>query len=330
MSGAERRAGRRVAVCLGIVAVLGTVAAPARAAPSYAPFETVTFRTVPAVEGARLRSNGRIVRTDARGQVTLTVRRTGPLIRDIEAPEVLPTRLPSGPDVRFDGFFQSNRTIGLALYTRTRLRYVGPEGVAVPARKIAAAELQSTTGLTVRMKGARTPLLRANHVALTRDGVRSRPVQYAVQSVEVEGGNVVNRAQQRFYPLKSPVVRVPLLLYAVRFTARDALLGGPTGNAVRLQYPNGRSVEIPLVHGRASAAGLPRGEYKVRVEATGYSVERPVWLSRDQAVDLQVVSPVDFAIVFGGLASVAIALVVVGRPSLRRRLLRRRSLSDRR
>jgi hypothetical protein len=66
------------------------------------------------------------------------------------------------------------------------------------------------------------------------------------------------------------------------------------------------------------------------VKASGYSVERPVWLSRDQSVDLQVVSPVDLAIVFGGLASVAVALLVVGRPSLRRRLFRRRSLSDRR
>ena len=329
MPRAERRAGRRVAVSLGIAAVLAAAAPPADAAPGYAPFETVTFRTVPVIEGARLRSDGRIVTTDARGQVTLTVRRTGPRIRDIKAPDVLPTRLRSGAQVRFDGFYESNRTIGLALYTRTRLRYADPEGEAVPAQKITAAELQSSTGLTVRMKGGVTPPLRSNHVALTRDGVRSRPVQYAVQSVQVEGGNVVNRAQQRFYPLRTRAVRVPLLLYGVHFTSRDALLGGVTGTAVQLRYPNGRSVRIPLVDGRASAVGLPRGEYRVRVEASGYSVERPVWLSRDQAVDLQVVSPVDMAIVFGGLASVALALLVVGRPSLRRRLLRRR-LSDRR
>jgi hypothetical protein len=314
-----------------MVAVLSVTATPARAAPRYAPVQTVTFRTVPAVEGARLRSNGRIVTTDARGRVKLTVRRTGPRIRDIAAPKVLPTRLRSGALVRFDGFFESNRTIGLALYTRTRLRYVDPEGDAIPARKIAAVELSSGTGLHVRMKGAVTPPLRANHVARTGNGVRSRPVQYAVERVELEGGNVVNRAQQRFYPLSTRAVRVPLLLYAVRFTARDALLGGLTGTAVRLRYPNGRSVRIPLVDGRASAAGLPRGEYGVQVEASGYSVERPVWLSRDQAVDLQVVSPVDFVLVFGGLASVAIALLLVGRPSLRRRLFRRRrAVSDRR
>jgi hypothetical protein len=124
---------------------------------------------------------------------------------------------------------------------------------------------------------------------------------------------------------------VPLLLYSVHFASRDALLGGETGTAVHLRYPSGRSVRIPLDRGRASAVGLPRGQYSVRVDASGYSVERPVWLSRDQDVDLQVVSPVDMAMVFGGLASVAIALLVVGRPSLRRRLFRRRSaVSDRR
>jgi hypothetical protein len=320
--GADRRTRRRIAVCVG-VAVLAVTAAPAGAAPAYPAFQTVTFRTVPAVEGARLRSDGRIVTTDARGRVTLTIRRTGPRIRDIEAPEVLPTRLPSGRQVRFDGFFESGRTIGLALYARTRLRFVDPAGDAVPARKVGATRLESGTGLSVQMAGAVTPPLRANHVALTRDGVRSRPVQYAVESVEVEGGNVVNRAQQRFYPLRTRAVRVPLLLYAVRFTARDALLGGRTGTALRLRYPNGRSVRIPLRDGSAAAAGLPRGEYRVRVEASGYSVERPVYLSRDQAVDLQVVSPVDMALVLGGLVSLAVALLVVGRPALRRRLVRR-------
>jgi hypothetical protein len=61
----------------------------------------------------------------------------------------------------------------------------------------------------------------------------------------------------------------------------------------------------------------------VRVEASGYSADRPVWLSGDQAVDLQVVSPIDMAVVLGGLASVAIGLLLIGRPTLRRRLVRR-------
>jgi hypothetical protein len=319
------RSTRAAAVRLGLaaVAVAALPAAPAGAAPGYPASEAVTFRTVPPVAGARLRTGGRIVTTDAAGQVTVSVRRTGPRIRDIEAPEVLPTQLTSGPLVRFDGFFDSGRTIGLALYTRTRLRYADPAGKPVPARRVAGARLVSGTGVRVRVRGAVTPQLRANHVALTRDGVRSRPVQYAVERVEVDGGNVVNRAQQRFYPLSTRAVRVPLLLYALRFTARDALLGRRTGTAVELRYPNGRTVRITLRDGRAAVAGLPRGEYSVRVEASGYSAERPVWLSGDQAVDLQVVSPIDMAVVLGGLASVAVALLLVGRPALRRRLVRR-------
>src|SRR4051794_40241622 len=118
---------RRGTVVTALVVGLGlTLGPPARAGA--AGYQTITFRTVPAVAGVRIAEGDRVVRTDRRGRVTLTVRRTGPGFRAIQPPRVLPTRLPSGRVVRFDGFFDSGRTLGLSLYARSTLRFVAPGG----------------------------------------------------------------------------------------------------------------------------------------------------------------------------------------------------------
>jgi hypothetical protein len=131
----------------------------------------------------------------------------------------------------------------------------------------------------------------------------------------------VHRAQWRFRPLSTRRLKVPLLLYALRFTSADALFGKPIGTAVLLTHPDGRTTRLPLHDGVAEAAGLPRGAYRVRVEARGYSFEHPVALSRNQLVDMQVISLLDVAVVGGALGAIALALLLIGRPRLRRRLL---------
>jgi hypothetical protein len=322
MTGAERAAAR-VAAWLG-AGMLAAMAAPAAAPAAVAGFprlETVTFRTVPAVPGVRIRSRGETVRTDATGFVTLTVQRTGPRYRDIKAPKVLTTRLPSGRQARFGGLFESGRTLGISLYARTQLRFVDPTGERVPTRRVTGALLKSGNGAQIRMEGGVTPMLQASRVLLTSRGPRSRPIGYALERVDVDGANVVNRAQRRFFPLRTARFHVPVLLHSARFVATDALFGGRAGKAVLLTYPSGRTVRIPLRDGAAGAVGLPRGQYRVQADAPGYSVERTFWLSRDQVVDLGVVSYLDFAVVFGGLATLALGLLLAGRPALRRRLL---------
>jgi hypothetical protein len=323
MPRAEGAAGRVAAwLGVGVVAVMAApVAAPA--APARFPaFETVTFRTLPAVAGVRIRSGGQTVRTDGTGSVTLTVRRTGPGYRDIEAPKVLSTRLPSGAQARFGGLFESGRTIGISVYTRAWLRFVDLAGERVPTRRVTGVRLAGSNGARIRIDGGVTPMLQASRVLLTSAGVRSRRIRYAVERVEVDGANVVNRDQNRFFPLGTARLRVPLLLYSARFVATDALFGGRAGTAVLLRYPSGRTVRIPLRDGTARAVGLPRGQYHVRVDGHGYSVDRPLWLSRNQVVDLPIVSYLDFAVVLGGLATLALGLLLAGRPLLRHRLRR--------
>jgi hypothetical protein len=318
------RATTRVAAWLG-AGVVGVMAAPTPAPAAVAGFpvfEPVTFRTVPAVAGVRIRSGGQTVRTDGTGFVTLRVRRTGPGYRDIKAPRVLATRLPSGKQARFGGLFESGRTLGISVYARTELRFVDLAGEPVPTRRVTGAQLASGNGARIRIEGDVTPMLQASRVLLTSAGPRSRPIEYAVERVEVDGANVVHRAERRFFPLRTARVRVPLLLFSARFVATDALFGGGAGTAVLLRYPSGRTVRIPLHDGTASAVGLPRGQYYVQPDASGYSAERPLLLSRDQVVDLRIISYLDFAVVFGALAMLALGLLLAGRPLLRRRLRR--------
>jgi hypothetical protein len=304
--------------------LLSTAVARADGVPSTPapPLDTVTFRTVPALAGVQVSSAGRTVTTDALGQVTLPVRRTGPGYRDFDAPTVVPTRLPSGLEARFGGLFDSGRTIGLSLFTRTRLRYVNEEREAVAPGDIAVTWLKSTTGDRILVRGAVTPKLQASRVVWTPAGVRTRPIQYAVESVKIAGGEVVHRGRQRFYPLRRRPLRVALLLYSARFSARDALFGNPAASVVELEYPDGHVQRVPLRDGEATAVGLPRGDYRVRADAPGLSKSRPLSLSRNQVVDLRVISYLDLAVALGALLAIAIALVLAGRPLVRSRLRR--------
>ena len=67
-------------------------------------------------------------------------------------------------------------------------------------------------------------------------------------------------------------MQLRLLLFSARFEVRDALLGFPIGSAVRLEYPNGESSARPSGRRRADLESLPRGDYRVSVDALGHLV----------------------------------------------------------
>ena len=113
---------------------------------------------------------------------------------------------------------------------------------------------------------------------------------------------MVHRGQQRFFPAEARNLQLRLLLFSARFEVRDALLGFPIGSAVLLEYPNGRLLRQALgPGGELTLESLPRGDYRVSVDALGISSSRPIALSGDQDVRLQVISWLDIAIVLLGL-----------------------------
>jgi hypothetical protein len=61
---------------------------------------------------------------------------------------------------------------------------------------------------------------------------------------------------------------------------------------------------------------LSRGEYSVIVVGAGYSPPRPIYVSRDQAIEMKVISPVDAASLLMAIGAVVIGLLIAGRPWL--------------
>ncbi len=111
-------------------------------------------------------------------------------------------------------------------------------------------------------------------------GRRSTAVSYAA---EQRDRRRLDRRAPRTAALpprrRPPSVQLRLLLFSARFVVRDALLGFPIGSAVRLEYPSGQVQRHGLTQGAdLTIRSLPRGDYRVSVDALGISSSRP-WRS---------------------------------------------------
>ena len=107
------------------------------------------------------------------------------------------------------------------------------------------------------------------------------------------------------------------------FKVRDALFGFKTGKSVRVVQRGGRRSTRRCTRAAASrSSGCRVAPTTSRSTAPGLASARPIALSRDQELELTVVSYLDVAVVGGSLAVVAALLVILGRPTLRRRAFR--------
>ena len=118
-------------------------------------------------------------------------------------------------------------------------------------------------------------------------------------------------------------MKVVLLLHSVSFKVQR--------RAVRLpdrEVGAGRAARRANVRRRAAqrrqrrAAPAAARDLRREGHGAGLASARPIALSRDQELELTVVSYLDVAVVGGTLAIVAVLLVLAGRPALRRRALR--------
>ena len=305
------------AILAGLYLAVSWVAAPSAA------HAAVQIQTVPPVEGARFRYRGQTVRADSLGRVTLNVS-TANLERQVK---VTPTPVSHGVRAQLDRWYPKRGVAAIAFFHRVRPRFINLQGNAVDANLVDAVVVKGSHGVTHRFKHGERAWLQVSRVVPRAAGrLRSESLRYSVQRVIVRGSNVVNSGQQRFRPAKTPEFPIQLLLYSARFKTRDAFFGFPIGSAVRLEYPNGRVERHELGdNGELLVPSLPRSDYKVTVDGPGFSFSRPVRLSRDQEVELEVLSYLDV-----GLALFVVAAFVIGLPLLRRPGLRaaiRRSAS---
>lgn len=194
-----------------------------------------------------------------------------------------------------------------------RYDFVDQGNEPVPSPRIATAVLRSDTGQRISLHGGRVRLLSARP-SQGQGSLLVRESLYSLESVVIDGANVVNVNEQRFRPAQKTQVRFVVQLRTIRIQAHDALLGAAYGRAVSLVYPDGRRQRITMGATRTvSMSNLARGNYQVAVEGPGFTFVRAVSLSRSQNIDLPVVTYWDTVIVGLFLLSAAVGFLLVGR-----------------
>ena len=289
----------------------------------------LTVRTVPPLAGVNFLLGGRAFSTAADGSGQISVSKSGRYHL-----EVLPwrTKAARATFIRWDnGIFEAGRNVTLPrdnpleagfnveqLVTPT---FVDLEQHPVSARRVSAVTFKSSYGTTESFGeplGSVKPVwVQASQVVRRPTGLEAKKISYVLESVMIDGSNVVNRGQQRFL-VNREGWNLKLLLYDARFQAVDALFGFPLGTGVTLEYPDGHTKLLRFSAADTVATGpLARGLYKVQVVgAHGMAPLTPVALSRDQAVELKVLSRLDMGAGLGLGLALALSLLLLGRPQL--------------
>jgi len=147
--------------------------------------------------------------------------------------------------------------------------------------------------------------------------LESQEIVYYFRSVTIDGANVINRSEQRFHIRPDDTWPIEVLLYSAHFTARDAMFHFPIGKGIELTYPDGHKEQFLF---RADdkqivIPSLARGSYSAKIIGVGGSAPpTPIYLSRDQDVELLMLSYLDIALVIGIPLSIALAFFFIGRP----------------
>ncbi len=298
---------RLLVVPLLSLLLAGGLARPAAAVAPLPPRpsnDLVTVATLPSTPGFAFQYEGRKYTTGANG----TVRVPRAVAREADGLRPLTLRLSRGPGLLlFDRWYglgrlhdHGGRTVAtLKTYYPVRFAFENLEGAPVRRSDLGKVLLKSSTGYVVELPGgSEGKLLQANRVVPDNNGLQIKPVYFTVQSVGVEGNNVVNRSQTKFFPAPQRVVRVPLLFFDAMVRARDALFGFGLPGDLRMRFPNGRERQLHLgADGRVALPGLARGQYDLTVSGPGLRVSQPVSMSRRQVVDLKVFSWLDLVVV---------------------------------
>jgi hypothetical protein len=296
---------------------LGPHGAPLAQTTAKAPIAPTmqTLTTVPVVRGVNITVAGRHYVTNARGQITVPANHGGLALRL----RVIPTTLRPNVEVRFLRWYRGR--IALAYWYHVQPRFFAAGGVPLDPKKLGGYTIHSSIGMQSAYKGLAPIWLQGTRIVPFTQGLRSKAIEYAIDSVTVDGTNVVNRSQQHFVPQKSQALDVQLLFNTARFTARDAIFHFPVGSGVRITFPDGHSAKEHFgKHGQVVIPDLPRGQYKVKVFGGGVSFLQPVALSRNQDVKLNVITYLDMGVV-------ALFMALIGLAVLRYRRRRNRELA---
>lgn len=203
------------------------------------------------------------------------------------------------------------------------LRFVDSHGRAVPASRVGQVELTAGSGAMTTLVGTEisVPALLLTRVAeRIGTGWGTRAVTYSLAAVRINGANAVFAGRQRFTPLTSSTWTIDLSVFSMTLVVRDALFGSQIGTRTVLTRPDGSTVaETVRANAPSVLTGMVRGLYTLKIDAAVLGGSTSVLVSRDDSVDLRVITLLDTVIIAIGGALVLPAAVMVGVAVTRRR-----------
>ena len=291
---------------------------------------TLVVRAYPNIAGLTFSLDGKSYTTGELGVATIDVERWTPdLLNQIEVPATAITL--DGVEVvasfgswdDWTGVRNQEVNAFFVINYPMTLSFTDSEGNSVSWREITSLKLKSSAGTmhTYSSEQLAQPLsLPGARATSTLQSQPMEQVKYSVQEVIVRGSNmsVVSRGQKEFQPGPIGSFEIELLMFSVTISARDALFGGSTGSGVEIEFPDGFTQYKQFGPDQTvTLNSLPRGEYQVSVSGGGFSPPRPLTLSRaNQTLELEVVTKLDLAIVFGLVGAFGFGLLFAGRPGL--------------
>jgi hypothetical protein len=302
--------------------------------PSQNALEVVT---VPSLPHAKFTLDGKPLVTDDKGVARATVRRSrdkhqlqlltphldipggsADFVRWVGRGDAHPGFTPALPNLvigrntRIQAAFQSTRTVHYDFVDQAR-KPVAPD-------RITSLTIRGDSGEHLTLEGVRPVKLTAVRPVLEAGSAVGKEVTYYLQSVVIDGTNVVNAGEQRLMPNRTADAEFVVLLRSVRFQVRDWLSGDPLDSGIDLTYPDGRTDRFTTgLDGDVALENLARGTYQVKVSGPGYSQTQEIALSRSRYVELPVMTYVDIAMLAVIALGTLTVLIVVGRRRLHKR-----------
>ena len=287
----------------------------------------VRVQTVPAIEGVNFELDGRRFVSGTDGSASIKMEKIGQYQLQVLAEEYQDPsqRIEFGRwlqesfepylniEVPNDDIIQ----VGLNVFHLVSQSFLDLDGTSVDSERISTFTIRSIQGDVFEFTDGQPRWIPASRTARRITGLEETQLLYSVIEVMVDGSNVVNRSQQRFYAEPGfQKWEISLLFYSLRVNAQDGLFGFPVGSSVNLEFPDGSLKNYPLdENGVAEIHSLSRGTYFIEFLGTnGLSNRTPVALSRDQDVHTKVITYLDIAMV--GLLGIVFALGILfyGRP----------------
>ena len=297
---------------------------------------TVVVQTVPATAGITFQMDGRQFISGADGLASIKIGEAGTYRLDVLLDKYSnpSQRVEFGrwtgesyePSRDFDVPAKSIISVGLNIFHKVKFNFVDLSGFPVDPSRITSISIRSIQGDVFSLKPGDSPWLPASRTAHRQTGLEKTELLYSINSIIIDGSNVVNSAQQRFFAQTDASWTISVLLYSLRITTKDGLFGAPVGTSIDVEFPNKQIKNYPLdSSGKLEIHALARGIYHVSIVGIkGLGTSTPVALSRNQVVNINIITPLDLA-AFGSVsAGLALGLIIYGRPWLLQLLLGRK------